>query len=58
LVNLSDGLASNWSQRHIAYAAGLGTFSLSDGFITPKGIAMRCGSVVCDAALSPTLQVY
>lgn len=54
LVNLSDGLTSNWSQRHIAYAAGLGTFSLSDGFITPRGIAIRCGSVVCDVALSPT----
>jgi len=49
---------SNWSQRHIAYAAGLGTFSLSDGFITPKGIAMRCGSVVTDIALMPTPRVY
>jgi len=58
LVNLSDGLTSNWSQRHIAYAAGLGTFSLSDGFITPRGIAMRCGSVVCNVALSPTPRVY
>ena len=55
---LPDGLASNWSQRHIAYAVGLGTFSLSDGFITPKGIAMRCGSVVCDVALPPTPRVY
>jgi len=49
---------SNWSQRHIAYAAGLGTFSLSDGLITPRGIAMRCGSVVSDVALSPTPRVY
>lgn len=55
---LPDGLASNWSQRHIAYAAGLGTFSLSDGFITPRGIAMRCGSVVCDVALPPSPRVY
>ena len=51
---LPDGLASNWSQRHIAYAAGLGTFSLSDGFITPRGIAMRCGSVVTDIQLQPS----
>lgn len=51
---LPNGRASNWSERHIAYAAGLGTFSLSDGFITPKGIAMRCRSVVCDVALTPT----
>ena len=28
---------SNWSERHIAYVAGQGTFTLSDGFITEKG---------------------
>lgn len=48
------GLASIWSERHAAYAAGLGSFSLSDGFITPAGIAHRCGSVVTDLPLSPT----
>ena len=42
------GMASTWSERHAAYAAGLGTFSLNDGFITDKGIAHRCGSVVTD----------
>jgi epoxyqueuosine reductase len=52
------GYASNWSQRHIAYAAGLGTFSLNDGFITPKGIAMRCGSVVTDLKLTPGPRPY
>ena len=40
------GFASCWSERHAAYAAGLGTFGLSDGLITPRGKAMRCGSVV------------
>ena len=55
---LSNGRASNWSQRHIAYAAGLGTFSLSDGFITPRGIAMRCGSVVIGMALPANPRVY
>jgi epoxyqueuosine reductase QueG len=45
---------SNWSERHIAYVAGLGTFSLSDGFITEKGIAHRCGSVVVDLKLPPS----
>ncbi|MFQ5996272.1 MAG: epoxyqueuosine reductase [Dehalococcoidales bacterium] len=45
------GRYSNWSERHIAYAAGLGTFSLSDGFITERGIAHRCGSVVTDLEL-------
>ena len=45
------GPYSNWSERHIAYAAGLGTFSLSDGFITERGIAIRCASVVTDLVL-------
>jgi epoxyqueuosine reductase QueG len=45
---------SNWSERHVAYTAGLGTFSLSDGFITEKGIAHRCGSVVVDLKLPPS----
>jgi epoxyqueuosine reductase len=40
------GPTSNWSHRHIAYAAGLGSFGLSDGFITRSGIAHRLGSVV------------
>lgn len=48
------GIASTWSERHAAYAAGLGTFSLSDGLITPRGIAHRCGSVITDCPLAPT----
>jgi epoxyqueuosine reductase QueG len=47
------GPASNWSERHQCYAAGLGTFGLSKGLITEKGIAMRCGSIVADVALPP-----
>jgi len=58
IKEFTDVLGSNWSQRHVAYAAGLGTFSLSDGFITPKGIAMRCGSVVCDVKIPPTRRSY
>ncbi len=42
------GDASTWSERHAAYAAGLGTFGLSDGLITPRGKAIRCGSVVAE----------
>jgi len=38
--------ASNWSERHAAYAAGLGTFGLCDGLITPRGKALRSGSVI------------
>ena len=58
MIRLPNGLASNWSQRHIAYAAGLGTFSLSDGFITSKGIAIRAGSIVCDLALTPSPRIH
>jgi epoxyqueuosine reductase len=50
-LNNEKGPYSNWSERHIAYAAGHGTFSLSDGFITEKGIAHRCGSAVTDLVL-------
>ncbi|MFC1937740.1 epoxyqueuosine reductase, partial [Chloroflexota bacterium] len=48
------GRYSNWSERHVAYTAGQGTFSLSDGFITERGIAHRCGSVVTDLVLPPS----
>ena len=55
---LKNGKASNWSERHAAYAAGLGTFSLSDGLITARGIAHRVGSVVCNAPFEPTPRPY
>ncbi|MFC2045062.1 hypothetical protein ACFLUH_00075 [Chloroflexota bacterium] len=45
------GPYSNWSERHMSYAAGLGTFSLSDGLITERGIAIRCGNVVTNLAI-------
>jgi epoxyqueuosine reductase QueG len=52
------GIASTWSERHAAYAAGLGTFSLNDGLITEKGIAHRCGSVITTLALPPSQRSY
>jgi epoxyqueuosine reductase len=54
----SFGQASVWSERHIAYAAGLGTFGLSDGLITAKGIAHRCGSVVANVGWSASSRPY
>lgn len=51
MASNEKGPYSNWSERHIAYAAGHGTFSLSDGFITERGIAHRCGSVVTNLTL-------
>jgi ferredoxin len=52
------GLASRWSERHAAYACGLGAFGLSDGFITLKGKAMRLGSVVTDLPLRPSEKLF
>jgi epoxyqueuosine reductase len=52
------GMASSWSERHAAYAAGLGTFGLCDGLITPKGKAIRCGSIVARVSVSATPRPY
>lgn len=52
------GLASNWSERHAAFAAGLGTFSLSDAMITRWGKAVRFGSVVSRINLPATERIY
>ena len=52
------GIASNWSERHTAYIAGLGTFGLSDGLITERGKAVRFGSVVVRAQLSVDERSY
>ena len=50
--------SSLWSERHAAYAAGLGTFGLCDGLITPKGKAVRVGSVVARLQIPPTAWPY
>lgn len=52
------GFASKWSERHAAYAAGLGTFGLCDGLITPKGKAHRVGSVVANVAVPTGKRPY
>ncbi len=50
------GWASPWSHRHIAYAAGLGTFGMHDFLITEKGCAHRAGSFVVHKQLQPNRQ--
>jgi len=50
------GWASPWSHRHIAYAAGLGTFGMHDFLITEKGVAHRLGSFVVNLKLAPNRQ--
>ncbi len=51
-------IASTWSERHAAYASGLGTFGLCDGLITARGKAMRCGSVVANIKIPVTKRPY
>ena len=50
--------SSTWSERHAAYAAGLGTFGLSDGLITPLGKAIRVGSVIARVGIPPSERPY
>ncbi|MCF8106898.1 MAG: 4Fe-4S ferredoxin [Desulfohalobiaceae bacterium] len=52
------GFASTWSERHAAFAAGLGTFGLCAGLITPAGKAMRLGSVIARLRLEPSPRPY
>lgn len=52
------GIASNWSHRHTAFIAGLGTFGLSEGLITKKGKAMRFTSIIANRILEPTQREY
>jgi epoxyqueuosine reductase len=52
------GRASTWSERHVAYVSGLGTFGLSGGLITERGQAVRLGSVVVRARIPPTPRRY
>jgi ferredoxin len=56
LVDEEVGWASTWSQRHVAFSAGLGTFGLSDALITAAGKGHRVGSVVVDRALDSPLR--
>lgn len=49
---------SNWSERHVAYICGLGTFGLSKGLITKKGIAGRFGSIITELYLPPDKRDY
>lgn len=49
---------SNWSERHVAYVCGLGTFGLSKGLITIRGVAGRFGSIVTDLYIKPDCREY
>ncbi len=49
---------SNWSERHVAFVAGLGTFGLHRALITTKGTAGRIGSVISTLDVAPTPRPY
>lgn len=52
------GPVSNWSERHVAFVAGLGTFGLSTAFITRRGAAGRLTSLVTSLSLPATARPY
>jgi len=45
-------LMSDWSHRHVAAIAGLGTFGLNNMLITDKGCCGRIGSLITDIPLT------
>lgn len=49
---------SNWSERHAAFVCGLGTFSLSKGMITEKGMAGRFTSIIVTEPLETDVRPY
>ena len=50
-TNSEASFTSNWSERHVAFVCGLGTFGLSKGLITKSGIAGRFGSILTELYL-------
>ncbi len=46
-----ERLTSLWSNRHVAYIAGLGTFGINNMLITEKGCCGRLGNIVTDIQL-------
>ena len=53
-IIVKEKFYSNWSERHVAFAAGLGTFSLHEGLITEIGCNIRLASILTDAPLKAT----
>ena len=49
---------SGWSERHAAFACGLGTFGISGALITEKGTAGRYISLVTDMPLEADTRNY
>lgn len=50
-------LMSDWSHRHIAYAAGLGTFGINNMLLTRSGCCGRFSTVITNLDLNPDAPV-
>jgi epoxyqueuosine reductase QueG len=50
-----NSLKSNWSHRHFAKAAGLGTFGINNMLITKIGCCGRYSSIVTDIDVEPDI---
>lgn len=48
--------SSTWSERHVAYAAGLGRFGLNGCLITARGTNVRLASIVTTLPLDVTVK--
>ena len=51
-------LASTWSERHVAFVCGLGTFGLSKNLITAKGSSGRLDSLIVDREIAAVKRAY
>jgi epoxyqueuosine reductase len=51
--SLEHAFSSTWSERHVAYAAGLGRFGLHGSLITPAGSYVRFGSLIVNLPPGP-----
>jgi hypothetical protein len=54
----ADNWLPSWSERHAAFAAGVGTFGLQQGLITERGVYGRLWSVITTFRLTPTIRPY
>jgi epoxyqueuosine reductase QueG len=54
----SDGWNPFWSERHVAFTAGLGSLGLQQGLITEKGVLGRIASTITTLKLTPTPRIY
>jgi epoxyqueuosine reductase QueG len=57
-IHSPKGRISNWSERHAAYAAGLGTFGHHAQLITPIGSNVFLGNILTDLPLTPSPRAY